>query len=82
VDALEGQNTCTKNRHAPVGMEAKAHDLHAAYVSHISHITSTFGNTVLEKERRQCHFQWRVQVFSTVRLASNPAMWCLFFRIK
>ena len=33
-------------------MEAKAHDLHAAYVSHISHITSfALANTVLEKEK-------------------------------
>jgi len=33
-------------------MEANAHDLHAAYVSHISHITSfALANTVLEKEK-------------------------------
>jgi len=31
-------------------MEAKGHDLHAAYVSHISHITSfALANTVLGK---------------------------------
>lgn len=33
-------------------MEAHAHDLHAAYISHISHITSfALANTVLEKEK-------------------------------
>ena len=39
-------------------MEAASHDIHAAYVSHISHITSfALANTVLEKEkRRRCHF--------------------------
>ena len=35
-------------------MDAEAHDLHAAYVSHISHITSfALANTVLEKEKEE-----------------------------
>jgi prephenate dehydrogenase len=39
-------------------MDAEAHDLHAAYVSHISHITSfALANTVLEKRKgRGGHF--------------------------
>ncbi len=64
-------------------MEAKAHDLHAAYVSHISHITSfALANTVLEKEKeQQTIFELASAGFeSTVRLAkSNPAMWVPIF---
>ena len=64
-------------------MEAKAHDLHAAYVSHISHITSfALANTVLEKEKEdQAIFEMASSGFeSTVRLAkSNPAMWVPIF---
>ncbi|MBL7737666.1 MAG: prephenate dehydrogenase [Chitinophagaceae bacterium] len=64
-------------------MEAKAHDLHAAYVSHISHITSfALANTVLEKEKEeQAIFELASAGFeSTVRLAkSNPAMWVPIF---
>ncbi|MBZ5856739.1 prephenate dehydrogenase [Flavihumibacter profundi] len=64
-------------------MEAVAHDLHAAYVSHISHITSfALANTVLEKEREdQAIFELASAGFeSTVRLAkSNPAMWVPIF---
>jgi len=64
-------------------MEAKAHDLHAAYVSHISHITSfALANTVLEKEREEkAIFELASAGFeSTVRLAkSNPAMWVPVF---
>jgi prephenate dehydrogenase len=60
-------------------MRADDHDLHAAYVSHISHITSfALANTVLEKEREdQAIFEMASAGFeSTVRLAkSNPAMW-------
>lgn len=66
-----------------VEMEAKAHDLHAAYVSHISHITSfALANTVLEKEKEdQAIFELASAGFeSTVRLAkSNPAMWVPIF---
>jgi prephenate dehydrogenase len=64
-------------------MEATAHDLHAAYVSHIAHITSfALANTVLEKEREEdAIFEMASAGFeSTVRLAkSNPAMWVPIF---
>ncbi len=64
-------------------MEASAHDLHAAYVSHISHITSfALANTVLEKEKEDSAiFEMASAGFeSTVRLAkSNPAMWVPIF---
>jgi prephenate dehydrogenase len=64
-------------------MEAHAHDLHAAYVSHISHITSfALANTVLEKEKEEdAIFELASAGFeSTVRLAkSNPAMWVPIF---
>jgi prephenate dehydrogenase len=64
-------------------MEAGAHDLHAAYVSHISHITSfALANTVLEKEREdQAIFEMASSGFeSTARLAkSHPSMWVPIF---
>lgn len=67
-----------------VYMEAHAHDIHAAYISHISHITSfALANTVLEKEREDnAIFELASAGFeSTVRLAkSNPAMWVPIFR--
>ncbi len=67
-----------------VYMEAVAHDLHAAYVSHISHITSfALANTVLEKEREDdAIFALASGGFeSTVRLAkSNPSMWVPIFK--
>jgi prephenate dehydrogenase len=66
-----------------VYMDATAHDIHAAYVSHISHITSfALANTVLEKEREEdAIFELAGGGFeSTVRLAkSNPAMWAPIF---
>jgi prephenate dehydrogenase len=74
----------TRNMFRKIGMHlldmrADDHDLHAAYVSHISHITSfALANTVLEKEREdQAIFEMASAGFeSTVRLAkSNPAMW-------
>jgi prephenate dehydrogenase len=65
-------------------MEAEAHDIHAAYVSHISHITSfALANTVLEKEREDdAIFGMASAGFeSTVRLAkSNADMWVPIFR--
>ena len=65
-------------------MDAYAHDLHAAYVSHISHITSfALANTVLEKEKAEgAIFDLASAGFeSTVRLAkSNPAMWVPIFK--
>lgn len=64
-------------------MEPSSHDLHAAYVSHISHITSfALANTVLEKEKEEdTIFAMASAGFeSTVRLAkSNPAMWVQIF---
>jgi prephenate dehydrogenase len=64
-------------------MDANDHDIHAAYVSHISHITSfALANTVLEKEREEeAIFELSSAGFeSTVRLAkSNPAMWVPIF---
>ena len=64
-------------------MNAQDHDLHVAYVSHISHITSfALANTVLEKEREEdAIFELASGGFeSTVRLAkSNPAMWVPIF---
>jgi prephenate dehydrogenase len=62
-----------------IEMNADDHDLHAAYVSHISHITSfALANTVLEKEKEDdAIFEMASAGFeSTVRLAkSNPEMW-------
>jgi prephenate dehydrogenase len=67
-----------------VYMDAEAHDLHAAYISHISHITSfALANTVLEKEREDdAIFELASGGFeSTVRLAkSNAAMWVPIFK--
>jgi prephenate dehydrogenase len=67
-----------------VYMEAAAHDLHTAYVSHISHITSfALANTVLEKEKEDVAiFELASGGFeSTVRLAkSNSAMWVPIFK--
>ncbi len=64
-------------------MDAAAHDLHAAYISHVSHITSfALANTVLEKEKEEdAIFELASAGFeSTVRLAkSNPAMWVPIF---
>jgi prephenate dehydrogenase len=64
-------------------MEASSHDVHAAYISHISHITSfALANTVLEKEKEEdAIFEMAGGGFeSTVRLAkSNSAMWAPIF---
>jgi len=64
-------------------MDARSHDVHAAYISHISHITSfALANTVLEKEKEEdAIFELAGGGFeSTVRLAkSNPAMWAAIF---
>ncbi|MGZ5209602.1 MAG: prephenate dehydrogenase [Kaistella sp.] len=65
-------------------MNAEDHDLHTAYISHISHITSyALANTVLEKEREEdTIFQLASTGFSsTVRLAkSHPEMWVPIFK--
>ncbi len=64
-------------------MDATKHDIHVAYVSHISHITSfALANTVLEKEKESdAIFELASGGFeSTVRLAkSNAAMWVPIF---
>ncbi len=64
-------------------MNAENHDIHAAYISHISHITSfALANTVLEKEKEEdAIFEMAGGGFeSTVRLAkSNAAMWAPIF---
>ncbi len=64
-------------------MDAVKHDIHVAYVSHISHITSfALANTVLEKEKESdAIFELASSGFeSTVRLAkSNAAMWVPIF---
>lgn len=84
-DAFElAESICETLRMKPIFMRAKEHDLHAAYVSHISHITS-FGLalTVLEKEKSQGRiFELAGGGFaSTVRLAkSSPEMWVPIFR--
>ncbi|KXH81545.1 prephenate dehydrogenase [Chryseobacterium kwangjuense] len=65
-------------------MDAQDHDIHTAYISHISHITSyALANTVLEKEREEeTIFQLASSGFSsTVRLAkSHPEMWVPIFK--
>ena len=62
-----------------INMDSASHDLHTAYVSHISHVTSfALALTVLEKEKDEKHiFDLASGGFSsTVRLAkSSPAMW-------
>lgn len=64
-------------------MDAVSHDLHLAYVSHLSHITSfALGATVLEKEKDEENiFNMAGSGFSsTVRLAkSSPEMWAPIF---
>ncbi|SFQ54519.1 prephenate dehydrogenase [Parafilimonas terrae] len=64
-------------------MDSENHDIHAAYVSHISHITSfALANTVLEKEKEEeAIFELSGGGFeSTVRLAKSAAsMWVPVF---
>ena len=64
-------------------MDAKSHDKHIAYVSHLSHISSfMLGKTVIEKEKNERDiFDMAGSGFaSTVRLAkSSPAMWTPIF---
>ena len=85
ADSLE----LVKNLYTQIGMHliymnANAHDLHAAYISHISHITSfALANTVLEKEKEEdAIFELASGGFeSTVRLAkSNAATWVPIFK--
>ncbi|MDB5230691.1 MAG: prephenate dehydrogenase [Chitinophagaceae bacterium] len=65
-------------------MDAKAHDMHVAYVSHVSHLASyALALTVLEKEKEEdAIFLLASGGFeSTVRLAKSPAsMWVPIFQ--
>ena len=65
-------------------MDAKSHDKHIAYVSHLSHISAfMLGKTVIEKEKNERDiFDMAGSGFaSTVRLAkSSPAMWTPIFK--
>jgi prephenate dehydrogenase len=62
-----------------IEMSAKDHDLHLAYVSHLSHVISyTLGSTVLELEKDESKIlELAGSGFaSTARLAkSGPDMW-------
>ena len=64
-------------------MDAKPHDIHVAYVSHLSHISSfMLGKTVIEKEKNEKNiFDLAGSGFeSTVRLAkSSPQTWTPIF---
>ncbi|RDV16323.1 prephenate dehydrogenase [Pontibacter diazotrophicus] len=69
-----------RSLHMPLRyMPAAEHDLHFAYVSHLSHISSfALGLTVLDKEKNEKNiFDMAGSGFSsTVRLAkSSPQMW-------
>lgn len=84
-DALEIVESVVKNLEMhPIYMNAEDHDIHTAYISHISHITSyALANTVLEKEKEEdTIFQLASSGFSsTVRLAkSHPEMWVPIFK--
>ncbi|MCK8492669.1 MULTISPECIES: prephenate dehydrogenase [Spirosoma] len=80
--------TLTESLFRDIGMKLfymtpKEHDLHLAYVSHLSHISAfALGLTVLEKEKdEQAIFDMASTGFSsTVRLAkSSPQMWAPIF---
>ena len=77
------QEIFTALRMRLVWMNSSEHDLHAAYVSHLSHISSfVLANTVLAKEKNAgTIFDLAGGGFeSTVRLAkSSPAMWLPIF---
>ncbi|MFC7345911.1 prephenate dehydrogenase [Chryseobacterium zhengzhouense] len=84
-DALHTVENIVKNLEMhPIYMNAEDHDIHTAYISHISHITSyALANTVLEKEKEEdTIFQLASSGFSsTVRLAkSHPEMWVPIFK--
>ncbi len=84
ADALATVENICKTIGSPViYMSAAEQDLHTAYVSHISHITSfALALTVLEKEREEEHiFDLAGGGFeSTVRLAkSSPETWLPIF---
>lgn len=66
-----------------IHMNADSHDVHCAYVSHLSHVTSfSLARTVLDKEKSERHiFDLASGGFSsTARLAkSNADMWVPIF---
>lgn len=66
-----------------IHMNSSSHDVHTAYVSHLSHVISfALARTVLHKEKSERHiFDLASGGFSsTVRLAkSNSAMWTPIF---
>ena len=86
-DAQESDNKAVRKVEAlydalnmrAIYMNSSNHDVHTAYVSHISHVTSfALALTVLDKEKDEKHiFDLASGGFSsTVRLAkSNPDMW-------
>lgn len=77
VNMVEKLYECLNMR--AIYMNSSGHDVHTAYVSHISHVTSfALALTVLDKERDEKHiFDLASGGFSsTVRLAkSSPDMW-------
>ena len=77
ADALAAVERIFRALDVPVVyMGAEEHDLHAAYVSHISHVTSfALALTVLEKEREERHIFDLAGggLESTVRLAKSAA---------
>jgi prephenate dehydrogenase len=85
VEAVEKVETIYRTLGMDVlEMDAEQHDLHAAYVSHISHITSfILSTTVLEKEREEeAIFNLAGGGFdSTARLAKSSAQtWIPIFK--
>ncbi|MGJ1268265.1 prephenate dehydrogenase [Sphingobacterium spiritivorum] len=84
-DAFELADSITEQLEMKTSyMNANEHDVHTAYVSHISHLTSfALALTVLEKEKSQGRiFELAGSGFeSTVRLAkSSPDMWTPIFK--
>ncbi len=84
-DAFDMADTITEQLEMKsLFMNAEEHDMHTAYVSHISHLTSfALALTVLEKEKSQGRiFELAGSGFeSTVRLAkSSPDMWTPIFK--
>lgn len=81
VATIESLYACLNMR--PAYMNADNHDVHTAYISHLSHVTSfALALTVLDKEKDEKHiFDLASGGFSsTARLAkSNPEMWVPIF---
>ena len=76
-------NIFNKLKMKNVFMDPISHDIHAAYVSHLSHVSSfMLGKTVIEKEKNEKNiFDLAGSGFeSTVRLAkSSPETWTPIF---